>query len=362
MTDAVRNAWYDSAGEYPRRFEQAFAARVGRKHAIALPSCTSAIHLSLLAAGVGPGDRVAVPEITWIASAAPIEYVGAEPVFVDVDPDSWCMDCESFAAQAPGVKAAIPVDLYGNMPDWDGLLSIAEKHDVAVIEDAAEAVGSRHRGREAGSFGLASTFSFHGSKTLTTGEGGMLVTDSDELYERCRFLADHGRTPGDVSFRSTEVAFKYKMSALQAALGLAQLERLDELVERKREIFSWYEELLGDVPAVTLNSEAADVFNSYWMVTAVWDPELPIDAFAVIAALRETGVDSRPMFAPLSSIPAYAAAADRERAARVNEVAYRLADRGINLPSALSMERDDVQRSVESLKQALGEATAGLAS
>src|SRR5262249_21709609 len=155
----------------------------------------------------GPGDKVAVPEITWIASAAPVTYVGAEPVFVDVDPDSWCMSADSFAAIAPRVAAAIPVDLYGNMPDWGKLSEVAGKHGVLLIEDAAEAIGSRWGGRPAGGFGHSSAFSFHGSKTLTTGEGGMLTTDSRETYERCRFLADHGRAPGDVSFLNTEVAF-----------------------------------------------------------------------------------------------------------------------------------------------------------
>jgi perosamine synthetase len=354
VTDAVRTGWYERAGEYPQRFEKAFAAHTRRRHAIALPSCTSGLHLALLAAGVGPGDRVAVPDMTWIASAAPVTYVGAEPVFVDVDPTTWCMDVASFERIAERVTAAIPVDLYGNMPDWPALTRIAEHHGVTLVEDAAEAAGARFDDVPAGGFGRAAAFSFHGSKTVTTGEGGMLVCDDDELYERCRFLADHGRLPGDVSFRSTEVAYKYKMSALQAALGLAQLERLDELIDRKRMIFHWYEEELSGVDGLALNQPGPRVEGAYWMVTAIWDAELGVDKFAVLERLRERGVDCRPIFSPLSSIDAYTRAEDRERAATANTHAYSLGARGINLPSPLDLEQDEVRRASASLLEVLG--------
>lgn len=353
VADAARTAWYEHAGDYVQRFERAFAAYVGRRHAISLPSCTSGLHLALAAAGVKAGDKVAVPEITWIASAAPVTYVGAEPVFVDVDPQSWCMSAESFATVAPDVKAAIPVDLYGNMPDWGALSEVAESQGVVMIEDAAEAIGSRWDGRLAGGFGEASAFSFHGSKTLTTGEGGMLTTDSDAIYERCRFLADHGRPPGDVSFRNTEVAFKYKLSALQAALGLAQLERVETLVERKRLIFDWYRETLADADGIVLNHEAPGVLNTYWMVTAAWSPESGIDKLELMARMAKEGIDTRPFFSPLSTLDAYRDAADRTRAAETNTVAYSLADHALNLPSGLLLERAQVERVAESLKRHL---------
>src|SRR5439155_2217506 len=223
VADAAANAWYANANRYHERFEKAFAQYVGTRYAIALPSCTSAIHLSLAAKRIGPGDDVIVPESTWIASAAPVTYVGATTVFADIDPETWCMSADSFArCITPWTKAVIPVDLYGGMPDWDALRAVAEKHGIFVIEDAAEAVGSEYKGRRAGAFGDAGVFSFHGSKTLTTGEGGMLVTNDEELYRRALFLRDHGRQPGDHMFFNTEVAYKYKMSSLQAALGLAQ--------------------------------------------------------------------------------------------------------------------------------------------
>jgi perosamine synthetase len=340
VTDAVTRAWYRDANLYHERFETAFAAYVGRRYAIALPSCTSALHLALLSLDLGPCDEVIVPEITWIASSAPISYVGATPVFADIDADSWCLSARSLEASlSPRTRAVIVVDLYGNMPEMDAILEVARRHGITVIEDAAQAIGSERHGRKAGSFGWASVFSFHGSKTLTTGEGGMLVTDDEACYRRCLFLRDHGRPPGDRMFRNTEVAYKYKMSAMQAALGLAQLERIEELIERKREIFAWYRDALAGVPGVTLNSEAPGVKNTYWMVTAVLAAETEVRKADLMDALSERGVDCRPFFHPLSAIPAYADLPQARRARETNATAYRLAPYGINLPSGFNMTR-----------------------
>src|SRR5215217_7014497 len=236
VNDAVTNAWYGNANMYHERFEKAFADYLGVCFAVSLPSCTSAIHLSLLALGLGPEDEVVVPDATWIASAAPINYVGATPVFADIDSKTWCLSAESFEeCITANTRAVIPVDLYGNMPNMNAIRDVAQRNEVAVIEDAAEAVGAEYKGKKAGSFGDTGVFSFHGSKTLTTGEGGMLVTDREDIYRRVLFLRDQGRRPGDKMFWNTEVAYKYKMSSMQAALGLAQLERIDELIQRKRE-------------------------------------------------------------------------------------------------------------------------------
>lgn len=342
---AAREEWYADAGHSVRAFEAAFAARHGRRYAIALPSCTAALHLALVALGIGPGDRVAVPELTWIASAAPVTYVGAEPVFVDVNPQTWCMDTDAFAEIAPDVRAVIPVDLYGGTPDFDAIEAIAATHGVHVLEDAAQAVGTTWRGRPAGQFGVASAFSFHGSKTLTTGEGGMLVTDDAALHERGRFLANHGRHSHDTSFISAEIAFKYQMTSMQAAMGLAQLERLDELVARKREIFGWYEEGLEPLRGrLALNAEPPGLHNSYWMVTVVLDDAPVRDKFALVAHLDARGIDARPMFSALSSLPAYAGAGDRSRAAVRNRVAYDIGPRGVNLPSGLNLTPELVAR------------------
>ena len=294
VTDAVTNAWYGNANVYHDRFEKAFADYLGVRHAMTLPSCTSAIHLSLLALGVGAGDEVIIPDATWIASAAPITYVGATPVFADIDEQTWCLSAESFEALiTPRTKAVIPVDLYGNMPDMDAIREVARQRGIAIVEDAAEAIGSEYKGRKAGSFGDVGVFSFHGSKTLTTGEGGMLITDNDKLFERARFLRDHGRKPGDKMFFNHEVAYKYKMSSMQAALGLAQLERIEELLEQKRRTFAWYEAELKDVEGLTLNYAAPETKPVYWMITVILDPKFDLPKERLMEKLSERDIDCR---------------------------------------------------------------------
>ena len=345
VTDAVTNAWYGNANMYHARFEKAFGEYVGRKCAMALPSATSAIHLSLLALGVSAEDEVIIPDSTWIASAAPISYVGATPVFVDVDEATWCIRPDTFeAAITDRTKAVILVDLYGSMPEMDKLLAIASARGIAVIEDAAEALGSEFCGRVAGGFGDTSVFSFHGSKTLTTGEGGMLVTDDRELFDRAQFLRDHGRVPGDVQFFNTEVAYKYKMSSMQAALGLAQLERVDELVQRKRDIFAMYRDAFAGDSGITLNAEPAGTKNSYWMITAVWDRSYRKAKNEIVVAMRDAGVDVRPFFHPLSSLPAYAAAPSSNCASERNPVSYDIGARAVNLPSGFAVSQRDVEK------------------
>jgi perosamine synthetase len=354
VADAAANAWYNNANVFNDKFEKTFADYLGVKYAVSLPSCTSAIHLSLLALDVGPGDEVIVPDITWIATAAPISYVGATPVFADIDSQTWCLSAESFEeCITPRTKAVIPVDLYGNVPDWDSILEVAKKHDIAIVEDAAQAIGSEYKGRKAGSFGDTGTFSFHGSKTLTTGEGGMLVTDSGVLYDRVLFLRDHGREPGDVTFLNTEVAYKYKMSSLQAALGLAQLERVEELVEKKRQIFNWYREQLLGIEGIILNHEAQGTKSTYWMVTVILAERYGLPKEKLMELLRAADVDSRPFFHPLSSLPAYAGYAEAEFAKVRNKVSYKVSIQGLNLPSGMNLDKEKAVYVSDALKRIL---------
>jgi len=354
VSDAVASAWYSNANIYDMRFSKAFAEYLGVQFAIPLPSCTSAIHLSLLALGVGPGDEVIVPDVTWIATAAPINYVGGEPVFADIDAKTWCTSVDSFEkCITRRTKAIIPVDLYGSLPDMDGIREIARRNGITIVEDAAEAIGSEYKGKKAGSLGDTGVFSFHGSKTLTTGEGGMLVTDREDIYERVLFLRDHGRTPGDKTFASKEVAYKYKMSSMQAALGLAQLERIDELVGRKRQICEWYKEELSDVKGVTLNYEPEEIKNTYWMVTAIVDEEYGIKKERLIKVMMEKNIECRPFFHPLSSLPAYAHLKESQKARMRNVVSYQISPYGINLPSGLDMTEEKVRYVSETLKAIL---------
>ena len=355
VTDAVTNAWYGNANIYHERFEKAFADYLGVRFAIALPSCTSAIHLSLLALGVGRGDEVIAPDVTWIASAASVTYVGATPVFADIDTKTWCLSAQSFEECITSkTKAVIPVDLYGGMPDMDAFLDVAKKHGIAVIEDAAEAIGSEYGGRKAGSFGDTGVFSFHGSKILVTGEGGMLVTDREDIYHRVLFLRDHGRKPGDKMFWNTEVAYKYKMSSMQAALGLAQLEHINELIERKRQIFNWYQGRLGNIDGITLNYEAPDTKNTYWMVTIVLDKKFGLKKDVLMGLMAEKGIDCRPFFYPLSSLPAYQKLGQAKQARQRNKIAYKISSYGINLPCGMKMTKEKVGYVCDVLKSILG--------
>jgi perosamine synthetase len=350
VTDAVKNGWYNKANYYQEQFEKKFATYVGRKYAIALPSCTSALHLALLALEIKPGNEVIVPEITWIASAAPITYLNATPIFADIDEKTWCLSTESFKQHlTEKTRAVIVVDLYGNMPVMEEILEIAAKRNIYVIEDAAEALGSEYHSKKAGSFGDVSVFSFHGSKTLTTGEGGMLVTDSEDIYKKCLFLRDHGRSAGPKIFWNEAIAYKYKMSNLQAALGLAQLERIAELVERKREIFFWYQSKLSERAVFTLNYEAPISKNSYWMVTLLIDSSLGIAKEYIIQQMNERLIDCRPFFYPLSSLPAYRNLPSRESNQRINPVSYRLSPFGINLPCGMNMTPEKVEYVCEQL-------------
>jgi perosamine synthetase len=255
----------------------------------------------------------------------------------------------------PKTKAIITVDLYGGLPAMDEIEPIAKQAGIPIIEDAAQAVGAEYAGRRAGSLGIIGTFSFHGSKTLTTGEGGMFTTDDTSVYDRAAFMRDHGRPREAMSlFTAEEVGFKYKMSSLQAAFGLAQLERVEELITRKRDIFRWYHERLKDVPGLRLNSERPNTRNVYWMVTAVLDRSYGLDALTLQAKLSAEQIESRPFFHPLSAQAAFANFLDAPKARERNVIGNNISPRGINLPSALTLTEAHVDRVCSALLSILG--------
>jgi perosamine synthetase len=363
VAEAARTAWYQDHYVFNERFERAVANYVGVDYAVAVPHCTAALHLALAAGGIGPGDEVIVPDVTWVASVAPVVYVGATPILVDILPDTWCIDPAAVAAAiTPKTRAIIGVDLYGSMCDWPALQKIADRHNLLLIEDAAEALGSSLNGEPAGSFGRAAAFSFHGSKTVVTGEGGMLVTNDKALMQRVLVLRDHGRRPGDRFFLNEEIAFKYRMSAVQAALGVAQMERIEQLVAMKRQIFSWYRQELTGTTYITLNAEPAGTVNSFWMVTAVVDPIVGLNKFGIIAELDRHNIDSRPFFSPLSSLPAFADRPESKRHIRPGNVGHRIAATGINLPSGYNMTERLVRLVCRAFREILERRVAGAAS
>ncbi len=327
-TDAARNGWGDRCYDYIVRFEEAFKKHLGVKYAIATSSCTGALHMGMAALDIGPGDEVIMADTNWIASAAPIVHLGAKPVFVDILADSWCLDPDKVeAAITPKTKAIVAVHLYGNLCDMDRLLAIGEAYGIPVIEDAAEAIGSIYHGKRAGSMGKFGTFSFHGTKTLTTGEGGMFVTNDTVIYETVLTLSNHGRARGQTrQFWPDMVGFKYKMSNLQAAIGCAQMERIEELICRKREIFTYYRDTLAEAPLIRMNPEHPNTVNGAWMPTVVFAPETGVTREKLLAAFDAENVDARVFFWPLSSLPIFEPASE-------NLVAWEIPERAINLPS-----------------------------
>jgi len=353
IVDAAKTGWYEDGFKYINMFQDAAKKIFNKKHALALPSCTSAIHLSLLALGVGPGDEVILPDVTWIATVAPIIYVGATPIFADVDPDTWCIRPSSIQKNLnPRTKAVISVDLYGGTPDYDAIRRVLRGSGAILIEDAAEAMGSTQKGLLAGTFGDIGVFSLHGSKTVTAGEGGLLITDMGELADRASFLGNHGRVIGDKSFINTEVAYKYKISNLQAACALGQIERLDELVDMKRNIFAMYQEELKNLPDITMNIESEETMNTYWMVTIMLKNKSACD---IIESMKVEGIDCRPVFYPLSSLPAITSLSLESNAREDNKVSYSMLGRGINLPSGMDMDKEKIHHVCDTLKKILGD-------
>ncbi len=338
VTDAIKHGWGEHCYDYLNRFEGLFRHYLGVKHSILTSSCTGALHLALAALGIKAQDEVIVPDITWIASAAPIIYLGAQPVFVDVLADSWCIDPDKIErAISPKTKAIIVVHLYGNLVEMDAVVKIAQRYNLSVVEDTAEALGSEYKGRKAGSIGDFGIFSFHGTKTMTTGEGGMIVTNNDELFQKAAILANHGRNPKNPKmFWAEQIGYKYKLSNLQAALGCAQLERLDELVDRKRQMFNWYLEFMRDIAGINWNPEPPYVKNSFWMPTIIFDKTLNVKRDKLIQKMISQNIQVRSFFYPLSSLPMFETKTE-------NKVSYSIYDRGINLPSYFELSRDDIQ-------------------
>lgn len=353
--DAARHGWGNRCYEYIDRFEALFKQHLNVNYAIATSSCTGALHMGLAALGIGPGDEVILADTNWIASAAPITYLGATPVFVDILSDTWCLDPERVrAAITRRTKAIIAVHLYGSLCEMDKLLAIGNEHGIPVIEDAAEAIGSVYHGIRAGAMGAFGTFSFHGTKTITTGEGGMFVTNDTSLYEHVLTLSNHGRARGQTQqFWPDMLGFKYKISNIQAAIGCAQMERIDNLIDRKRAILRYYRERLAKFPGVSVNVERPGTQIGAWMPTAVFAPETGVTREELQAAFSRANIDARVFFHPLSSLPMFGDAP-------LNRNARDIPRRAINLPSYVDMTDEELMRVIAVLEEVSNTASATL--
>jgi perosamine synthetase len=341
LNQCIATGWISSEGPFVREFEEKFAARCGRKHGIAVANGTAALDAAVEALGIAPGDEIILPTFTIISCISQIVRLGAKPVLVDADPETWNMDSAQIESRiTPKTRALMVVHTYGLPVDMDPVMNLARQYNLRVIEDAAEAHGQTYRGRPCGSFGDLSTFSFYPNKHVTTGEGGMILTDDDELGKTCRSLRNlcfqaHAR------FVHERLGWNLRMTNLQAAIGLAQLERLDEFVERKRTMGQLYTELLADVDGIQLPVKATDYANNvYWVFGLVIDDTCQFDAAAAMKALAQKRVGTRPFFWPMHEQPVL-----KRMGLFANDdhpVASRIARQGFYIPSGLALQQSEI--------------------
>jgi perosamine synthetase len=341
VTAAVKSGWVSSKGPFIEEFEKNFANYIGTKYGVSASSGTTALHLALVALGIGKGDKVLVPSLDFISVANVVTYVGAEPVFVDSHPDYWCMDPSKISIDTQ-TKAIIAVHLYGHPCDMDKIMAIAKDHKLHVIEDCAEAHGAEYRGRKTGTFGIISCFSFYGNKIITTGEGGMCLTNNAELAQKMMILRDHGMNPQKRYWHDV-IGFNYRMTNLQAALGVAQLKKIDILINKKRRIAFEYNSLLKDLPGITIPPEMSWAKNVYWLYSILVNASI---RNKVIEQLEKQGIESRPFFYPSHIMPPH-----KDNSSL--PVAEELSARGINLPSGPALSENEIEIVVKSLRDVL---------
>jgi perosamine synthetase len=340
VLECIESTWISAKGHFVNDFEESFANRIGVQHAVSVCNGTVALHLALIALGIGPGDEVIVPTLTYIASVNAITYTGATPVFVDSVYTTWQMDPTEISLNITShTKAIMVVHLYGQACDMDAIMEIARKHRLFVIEDAAEAFGTHYKDRHVGTIGDIGTFSFFGNKTITTGEGGMVVTNDKTLNERTR----HFKGQGLAKYREywhDVIGYNYRMTNVAAAIGLAQLERADDFILKKRELAERYKSELSDYP-ITFQVEALDTVHSYWMVCILVEKPEQRDYFREHLSLA--GIETRPIFYPVHTMPMYS------NRYRRYPIAESLAWRGVSLPSWPSITDDEFSIIISSI-------------
>jgi perosamine synthetase len=341
VLECLDSSWISSKGRFISEFEQGFAAYIGAPFATATCNGTVALHLALVTLGIGPGDEVIVPTLTYVASANAVAYTGATPVFCDCEPGTWQMSTEDVRAKiTPRTRAIMPVHLYGAPCDMEALLRVAREHDLFVIEDCAEAIGTRIGNRHVGTFGDIATFSFFGNKTITTGEGGMVVCNNQTLLERAVHLKGQGLASHRQYWHDV-IGYNYRMTNICAAIGIAQLERADEFLARKAQIAARYRANLADL-GITFQEEVPGTRHSHWMIAFLFSHAAGRDPLR--NWLESRGIETRPVFYPIHTMPMYA---QRFQAHPVSEDTAR---RGINVPSWPGLSDHDVDYICETVR------------
>jgi len=341
--EAAKFGWNDRHSDYLNEFEGAFREITGARFAMATSSCTAALHLAYSSLGIGPGDEVIVPELTWVATASAVRYTGATPVFADVDPQTWTISTSSARRLiTKKTKAIAPVHLYGYSADMTSVMELAAEYNLKVIEDAAPSIGTSFGDQHVGTFGDVGCFSFQGAKLLVTGEGGMVVTEDPDIAKKLRKLQEHGRKPE--TFWIEELGYKYKMSNLQAAFGLGQLERMEVQVAKKEQINLWYRDLLSQVDGIHFQEAFEYSKSIHWMSSIRFDAELGIEIPEFRAYLKENGVDTRPVFPSISQYPMWPVKQDPQ------PISSLIARTAVNLPSGVGLSRGSVEKVSSTIK------------
>ncbi|MBA4392555.1 MAG: aminotransferase DegT [Desulfobacca sp.] len=346
----LKSNWISSQGKYITEFEEKFARFCGLKHGITTTNGTTALHLALATLGVGPGDEVLMPSFTMVATAFAVSYCGAKPVFIDSEPETFNIDLDRVSAylhtqERRGkikVKVVLPVHMYGHPVDMDPLLEIADKYSIAVIEDAAEAHGAEYKGKRCGSFGSFGCFSFYANKIITTGEGGMVVTNDPALADKARRLKDLAHAPGK-RFLHTDLGFNYRMTNLQAALGVAQLKKINTHIKKKRWIAREYMKGLKRITGLRLPIEQPWAKSVYWMFGVLVEPEFGLGRDELMNQLRIRGIETRSFFVPMHRQPVFNSSVKNSRTFGPYPVAEAISEQGFYLPSGLTISRDQIQ-------------------
>jgi perosamine synthetase len=340
VIEAIKSGWVSSKGPFIEEFEEKFAKYIGLKHGAATSNGTAALHLALAALNIKRGNEVIIPTLTFASVANAVIYTGAKPVFVDSHPDYWCINPDELEEKiTENTKAIIPVHLYGHPCDMDPIMKVAKKHDLYVIEDCAEAHGAEYKGRRVGTFGDVACFSFYGNKIITTGEGGMCLTNNDELAQKIRMLRDHGMNL-EKRYWHEVVGFNYRMTNLQAALGVAQLEKISKFIKRKREIAKLYNSFLSGIEGLVLHPEMSWAKNVYWLYSIlINEKEFGANRDHLMVKMAENGVETRRFFYPIHLMPPY-----KKYVSRYDfNIADELSARGINLPSSIKLTEENIK-------------------
>jgi len=338
VIEAVKSGWISSKGKFIEQFEENFARYCGVKYGVAVANGTVALHLALAALGISKGDEVIIPTLTFVATANAVTYCNATPVFIDSHPDYWCINPEKIEEKiSKKTKAIIVVHLYGHPCDMDWIMDIAKDYDLYVIEDAAEAHGAEYKKKKIGCFGDIACFSFYGNKIITTGEGGMCITNNEEIAEKMKMLRDHGMSK-ERKYWHEFLGFNYRMTNLQAAIGLAQLKKLDAFIDKKRKIAEWYKRELKELEEnglITLHPEMSWAKSIYWMYSILIEDKAKLDRNELMKKLENEGIETRPFFVPMHLLPFY-------RNKDCYPIAESLSNKGLNLPSSVLLTKDEI--------------------